>query len=250
MVMSVVEGQSAKFIASEHPDLAGARILITGLESGHGVDIARAFAEHGCRLVLQTAALDKGLEVLLETLVRDAAGIHISDTPIDSEDAALRFAQSAAGVFGGLDAVVNLARLDDAGLCPEAGIADIEARLSRTLSGPLLITRVIANRMQLTWREGLILNIVTQRRPQTPAAAQLGRIARTALAALTKREAQRWGDRAVRVNAIAPAADDGCAAGEIEPGLGCEPEIAALALRLASAKGKALSGLVFDAGLV
>lgn len=246
MVMGVIESQQ---IQSGYPELAGARVLITGLESGHGVDIARAFAEQGCRLVLQTPALDTMLEVLLETLVRDAGGVHITEGEIRDETAALKCAQSAVGVYGGIDVVINLARLDEKGLAEDATSIDIEDRLAATLGGPLLITRVIANRMQLTWREGLILNIVTQRAPDTKAAAQLGRVANAALAALTKREAQRWAEGAVRVNAIVPAVNDSCAPGAIEPGLHSEPEIATLALRLASNKGKTLSGLVFDADL-
>lgn len=247
MVMGVIEGQK---VSTLYPELAGARVLITGLESRHGVDIARAFAEHGCRLVLQTPALDTALDVLLETLAREAGGVHITEGSIGDEEAALKCAQAAAGVYGGLDAVVNLARLDETGLDPEATSREIEDRLASTLRGPLLITRVIAQRMHLTWREGLILNIVTQRAPRTPAAANLGRIARAALAALTKREAQHWADKSVRVNAIVPGIEGSCAPGEIEAGLISEPEIAALALRLASARGKSLSGLVFDADLM
>ena len=247
MVMGVIDSQ---LVAARHPELSGARVLITGLESGHGVDIARAFAEQGCRLVLQTPALDTGLQVLLETLVREAGDVHVTDGPIADEASAVKCAQSAAGVYGGLDVVVNLARLDDAGLSASATEADIENRLAKTLSGPLFITRVIANRMQLTWREGLILNIVTQRAPATAAAAQLGRISRTALAQLTKREAARWADKAVRVNAIVPASQDHCEPGVVVAGLKSEPEIATLALHLSSAKGKTMSGLVFDADLI
>lgn len=246
MVMGVVESSLA---APLYPELAGARILITGLEASHGVDIARAFAEHGCRLVLHTPAVDTAIDVLMETLVKDAAEIHLVEGAICDEASAIKCAQSAAGVYGGLDAVINLARLDASGLAADATEKDIENRLAATLGGPLLITRVIANRMQLTWRDGLILNIVTQRTPATSAQAQLGRIANAALAALTKREATKWADSAVRVNAIVPGTDDSCTPGSFEPGLASEPEIAALALRLASNKGKSLSGLVFDADL-
>ena len=35
------------------PELAGTRVLITGLSPGLGVDLARAFAEQGTRLVIQ-----------------------------------------------------------------------------------------------------------------------------------------------------------------------------------------------------
>ncbi len=244
MVMSVIEDRS---VTDRVPELSGARVLITGLESGHGVDIARAFAEQGCRLVLQSPALDTALDVLLETLVKDAEAVHVTEGPIGDEASAIKCAQSAVGVYGGLDAVVNLARLDDAGLGPDAGPDEIEDRLAATLRGPLLITRVVANRMQLTWREGLILNIVTQRAPETPAAEMLGRLARAALAALTRREAQHWADKAVRVNAIVPGDDPSCEPDSFEPGLKSEPEIAALAVRLASNRGKALAGLVFEA---
>jgi len=246
MVMGVIEGSH---VEAKYPELAGARILITGLESGHGVDIARAFAEQGCRLVVQTPALDTLLEVLLETLVKDAGAVHVTEGVIGDEATALKCAQSAIGVYGGLDVVINLARLDEEGIADEATERDIEDRLAATLRGPLLITRVIANRMQLTWREGLILNVVSQRGPQSNAEYQLGRIANTAVAALTKREAAHWADKAVRVNAIVPAVLESCEPGEIDTGLYSEPEIATLALRLASHQGRTLSGLVFDASL-
>ena len=43
----------------QYPELAGARVLITGISTETGVDIARGFAEVGCRLVLQ---IDPGRE--------------------------------------------------------------------------------------------------------------------------------------------------------------------------------------------
>ena len=54
----------------------------------------------------------------------------------------------------------------------------------------------------------------------------------------------------MRVNAIVPASQDHCEPGVVVAGLKSEPEIAALALRLSSSKGKTMSGLVFDADLV
>lgn len=252
MVMSVLEdvcdaAQYPDKYPEQYPELIGTRVLITGLEPGHGVDIARAFAEAGCRLVLQTPAESIELDVVLETLARDATEVRVSSAAIPDEDAALRFAQSAVSAYGGLDVVVNLARLDDRGLSADATQSEIEDRLAATLGRPLKLTQVIANRMQLTWKEGLILNIVTQGDATTPAALHLGRIARAALSALTRREAARWANKAVRINAIVPAAAGTPAFGSDEPTLHSEPEIAGLALHLSSKKGKSLSGLVFDA---
>ena len=244
MVMSVVE---TKAQVGLYPELNGARVLITGLEADHGVDIARAFADAGCRLILQTGTQDTALEIVLEVLAQSAQDVHVSTTPIPDQDAALRFAQEAVRRYGGLDAVVNLARLDDSGLEPDASEAEIEDRVVATLGRSFRITHVIANRMQVTWKEGLILNIVTQSAPETPAAAELGRIARAALAGLTRQEAARWADKAVRINAIVPAVDDSCEPGACHAGLSSEPQIAALAVHLAGKRGRNLSGLVFDA---
>lgn len=239
MVISVVESVAR---VGTYPELAGARVLITGLEHGHGVDIARAFAEAGCRLVLQTPHQSRELEVVLEMLAASAEEIRVSSEPIADEPAAVTFTQEAARAYGGLDVVVNLARLDDAGLEPDASLQDVEDRVAATLGRPFRITHVVANRMQVTWREGLILNIVTQGTPETPAAALIGQIARAALAGLTRQEAGKWADQAIRINAVVPGASD---AGE-SAGLSTEPEIAALAMHLAGQRGRQMSGLVFD----
>ena len=151
MVMSVVEGRSR---TGTYPELEGARILITGLEARHGVDIARAFAEAGCRLVLQTPRMSAELEVVLEMLARSADEVRVSEEHIPSQEAALRFTQSAMRSFGGLEAVVNLARLDDADLAIDASAGEIEDRLVTTLGPQFRVTEVAANRMQVTWTEG------------------------------------------------------------------------------------------------
>lgn len=246
MVVGLVE---SRVQAGAYPELAGARVLITGLEAGHGVEIARAFADAGAKLILQAPAMSPELEVVLEILAASAEEIEVSGEPIPDEAAALRFAQNAAKTFGGLDIVINLARLDDKGLAADADLDEVEDRVAATLGRPFRITHVIANRMQLTWKEGLILNIVTQGPPQTLAAAHLGRIARAALGGLTRQEARRWADKAVRINAIVPADEESCEPGGISTGLASEPEVAALALHLAGRRGSSMSGLVFDAAL-
>ncbi len=244
MMAGVVESRTE---TSAYPELKGARILITGLESGHGVDIARAFAAAGCRLVLQTPTLDTELDIVLEILAQEAPEVRVSSEPLISEEAALKFAQTAVAAFGGLDVVVNLARLDVSGIGDNATEDDIERCLSSTLGRPLKVTQVIANRMQLTWKEGLILNIITHTGPATASTEHLGRIARATLAAVTRKEAARWADKAIRINAIVPAGEDTCEPGAGDTRLKSEPEIAAVALHLASNRGKSVSGIVFDA---
>ena len=74
--------------------------------------------------------------------------------------------------------------------------------------------------------------------------AALLSVARSMLAGMTRTEARQWADQAIRINTIAPSteAEDGAC-------LESEPDIAALALFLASPRGRDLSGLVFDMAL-
>jgi 3-oxoacyl-[acyl-carrier protein] reductase len=246
MVMGVVESLPLRH--GLYPELAGARILITGLEAGHGVDIARAFANVGCALVLQTPNMTAELEILLEVLSGSAADIRVTSEEILDAETALRFAQNAVQAFGGLDVVVNLARLSTDGIAAGASESEVEHHVACALRGPLNITRVVANRMAVTWVPGLVLNIVTQPAPKSSAEALLGSLARAALSALTRAEAGQWADQAVRINAILPA--EASIAYRPHEGLASEPEIAALALHLAGKRGKDLSGLVFDVAAI
>ena len=47
--------------APEYPELAGKRVLITGVSGPLGVDVVRAFAEAGTRLVVQAVEDKRGM---------------------------------------------------------------------------------------------------------------------------------------------------------------------------------------------
>ena len=63
MLMSAIEGARS---APCYPELAGKRILITGLSSSCGVDIVRAFAEHKTRLILQFDEMSEKMQTIAE----------------------------------------------------------------------------------------------------------------------------------------------------------------------------------------
>jgi 3-oxoacyl-[acyl-carrier protein] reductase len=68
-------------------------------------------------------------------------------------------------------------------------------------------------------------------------------VARTALAAITRGEAAAWAPHGIRVNAIGPRATTPDAGAYLTS----EPDIAALALYLASKRSRTLTGHIFDA---
>lgn len=241
MLTSVLEGRVS---VGPYPELAGKRILITGLDLQAGVDVARAFAEQECRIVLHTTASGAEADAVLEMLAQAASELQVYSDPLEDTASTTRFAQTAAKTFNGLDAVVNLVHLDAGDL--EAATEDVDETVARHLQAARLITRIAANRMRLTWCEGLVLNVLAAKPPRTGAEALLLSVARSMLASMTRSEAEEWRDLAIRINAVAPVTDEA----EADECLASEPDIGALAMFLASQRGRDLSGLTFDAAPV
>jgi 3-oxoacyl-[acyl-carrier protein] reductase len=239
MLMSVIEGALS---APAYPDLAGKRVLITGVTHRSGIDIARAFAGHKCRVVLQFAEASAPMQAVAEAVAPDALETKVYGPLRPGEDAA-RFAKSAVQAFGGLDAVVNLVPLETASLDPVATVEDIDRLIAAQLELPLLVSRIAANRMSVTWTRGLILNVATLAGRPGGARQAFATLAKSTLVDMTRAQAEDWAGRGIRINAIAPET----ALGEPGPRLRGEADVASLALYLASDKGKALSGYVFEA---
>jgi NAD(P)-dependent dehydrogenase (short-subunit alcohol dehydrogenase family) len=240
MLMSVMEGarETRRF-----PELAGKRVLITGLTKECGVDVARAFAEHKTRLILQFDETCAETQAIAEIAAPAALDIRAFG-PVDrAQDAVVAFARNAVAAFGGLDTVINLVPLSLDELQPSASDVDVDEMISARLLLPHVIAKVAANRMGLVWTEGLILNVAVMPRSANRSALAFACAVKAALAALTRAQAQEWAPQGVRCNAIAPQT----ALVPGEPCLEGEPDIAALAVYLASGRGKGLSGHVFEA---
>lgn len=240
MFMSVVAPVPG---VSVHPELAGARVLLTGVSEDCGVDTARAFADHKASLVLQSSDTSPKMTELVSLLAETATEIRFFNHPIGGEP--VRFAQTAAQAFSGLETVVNFISFTPDEIADTASHTGIEDLVARKLEAALEITRVAANRMGLTWTEGSILNVVTLPPVASDRDIALSGFVRTALAAMTKGEANAVAGRAIRINAIGPRSHI-----PGETGGAClsnGPEIASLALHLASKKGRQLTGHVFDA---
>jgi NAD(P)-dependent dehydrogenase (short-subunit alcohol dehydrogenase family) len=240
MLMGVIEGARN---APSYPELAGKRVLITGITSACGVDIVRGFADHKARLILQMDEMSEQTQAIAEIAAQSALDIR-SFGPVDrSQEDVVKFAQGAVQAFGGLDVVINLVPLTLSHLQASASAADIERIVAARLMLPHLIAKVVANRMGLVWTEGLVLNVATLPPPGQSALLAFACVIKAALTAMTRTQAEEWAPQGIRCNAIAPQTalvpDEPCLAGE--------PDIAALALFLASGRGRGLSGHVFEA---
>jgi 3-oxoacyl-[acyl-carrier protein] reductase len=228
--------------------LAGSRVLITGLSARDGVDTARMFADIGTRLVVHTESLSPEVTELAAVLAQSPSDVQLFSEPLAKSDGAIAFARTASQVFGGLDTVINFTRITP----DEVGAARTDDAVDTLISAKLAplayLTQVIVNRMRTVVSEGLILNVVLMSTPSSARESAIAGLARAALSAMTTSEANAAKDDGVRINAIAPRI---FLDGEPSPGacVNNEPDLAALAIYLASRRGKTLSGYVFDAAV-
>jgi 3-oxoacyl-[acyl-carrier protein] reductase len=242
MYMGIVGASPESEIVRE---LNGARVLLTGLGAASGVDVARAFAEIKARLIVHTTDLSPEITALVAHLSQSASEIKLYTDPIGQADAAVRFAQTAAQAYGGLDAVINLAAISHAEMSGVASERGVEQLISAKLTPLAHLTGVTANRMRVVLSEGLILNVLTMPHPRNGRDMAIASYARAAISAMTKSEAQAWAGQGIRINAIGPRvmADGRASQGAC---ITNEPDIAALAIYLASRRGRNLSGHIFD----
>jgi 3-oxoacyl-[acyl-carrier protein] reductase len=240
MLMSVIEGALS---APAYPDLAGKRVLLTGVRRGCGVDIARAFADHRTRLAVQFAETGPAMDAVAEVVAPAALEMQVYGPVGAGASGAAELARSAVQAFGGLDVVVNLVPLETAHLDPAATAGDVDRLIAAQLELPLLLSKIAANRMSVTWTRGLVLNVATLWGHPGGARLAFAGLAKSTLVHMTRAQAQEWAGRGIRFNAIAPAT----LPPEPGPSLSGEADVASLALYLASEHGKALSGCIFEA---
>jgi 3-oxoacyl-[acyl-carrier protein] reductase len=246
MLMSVVDELR---LGAVYPELAGARVLITGLSTACGIDIARAFADHRARLVVRAAEDTPEIDEIAALLNQSAADLKLYTDP-DAADAraAVTFTQGAAQkAFGGLDVVVNIIPVTSEDFAGCADFGEIEDAIASKLSASVRMTRVLANRMRLTMTEGSILNVVATPATSDPATKMLVGMLRATAAALTREEARQWAGDAIRINSVVPKMVDPFCDDDDEMSAMGEPDVAALALYLASRKGRRHSGHIFEA---
>lgn len=237
MLISEIDGVE---FAPEYPELAGKRILMTGLRGGLGHELARFFAEARTQLILQLDGDGPEAVALGESVARCAMDVSLFTDPFGDHDAIVKFARQAVQRYGGVDAVINVVHAGEIACGATAG--DIEKSVADLLARPCLVTRVVANRMRATLTEGSILNVVAVDPTASPKARTIARLAQAALAAFTRSEAQEVSVAGIRINAVAPAEQhrsNRCLSGTAD--------VATVALHLAAGRGHKLSGLVFEA---
>jgi NAD(P)-dependent dehydrogenase (short-subunit alcohol dehydrogenase family) len=179
--------------------LDGRVTLVTGASSGLGARFARVLNQAGAHVLATARRPDR-----LDELAREC-GERIETIPGDITDARHRQVLAARlQPYGRLDVLVNNAGICDDGPIEEQSLDDLRQVIEVNLISVLDMCRLTARLLQAAPAASVInvasmYGIVASRNPMAAYNATKG-----ALVNLTRQLAAQWGERGVRVNALAP----------------------------------------------
>ncbi|MBM3787042.1 MAG: glucose 1-dehydrogenase [Acidobacteria bacterium] len=184
-------------------DLSGRNAVVTGASSGIGAAIARALSKAGARVAVMARRKDR-LDALAAELGPSALSIACDVAQRESVAAAMA---EAWDTMGRVDILVTAAGVAaDGGPVPEKIVYDAFAQTMQVnVTGLWQCCQEIGARMLADGKGGSIINIASiagvNGWPGGPTGYQASK---GAVIQITRNLAASWGDRGIRVNAIAP----------------------------------------------
>jgi NAD(P)-dependent dehydrogenase (short-subunit alcohol dehydrogenase family) len=183
--------------------LQNKHILITGGGTGLGKAAARRFLELGATVYI----CGRRHEVLAGTVaeLRKATGGNMHSLVCDVRDAA-RVEEMIATIWkdGALDVLMNNAAGNFLARTEDLSLRAFDAVLGIALQGTLHTTLACGKRWLAAGRNAVVLNITTTYTTTGSAYVVPSAVAKAGVQALTRSLAVEWGNRGIRMNAIAP----------------------------------------------
>jgi NAD(P)-dependent dehydrogenase (short-subunit alcohol dehydrogenase family) len=183
--------------------LGNKRILITGGGTGLGKATAQRFLELGAEVYI----CGRRQEVLAATEqeLRARTGGKIHSRPCDVRDAAA--VEEMIGILwaeGPLDVLMNNAAGNFLARTEQLSLGAFESVIGIVLKGSLHATLACGRRWLQAGRGGVVLNVTTTYAATGSAYVVPSAVAKAGVQALTRSLAVEWGNRGIRMNAIAP----------------------------------------------
>jgi NAD(P)-dependent dehydrogenase (short-subunit alcohol dehydrogenase family) len=183
--------------------LQNKRILITGGGTGLGKAAAQRFLQLGAKVYICGRRHD--VLVATERELRQATGGTIHSRPCDVRDAAA-VEEMIETIWrdGPLDILMNNAAGNFLARTEELSLRAFDAVLGIVLLGSLHTTLACGKRWLKAGHRAVVLNITTTYTTTGSAYVVPSAVAKAGVQALTRSLAVEWGNRGIRMNAIAP----------------------------------------------
>lgn len=185
--------------------LDGKVALITGAGQGIGRGIAHAMAKEGASIVAVGRTESKLVTVCAEL---EEFGVRAAPITCDVSnlDALAPLVDEAAGIFGGLDILINNANASALGPLLEVDLAEVDKAFNTNPLAALRLMRACHPHMKARGG-GAIVNMVSSAAVRWDTSGYGAYAAsKEALRSLTRTAASEWGPDNIRVNAVAPHA--------------------------------------------
>lgn len=187
-------------------DLSGRVALVTGCSGGLGVQMAKALAARGSKLVIIARRYDKLVEVQGEIEKNYGVEVLPLQCDITSTEAVDTMVDQAIARFGRIDIVVNNAGTGAVAPAEDITDAQFENEMQIDLFGSFRVARAVAKKSMIPNGYGRIINIASMYglvgnkiAPASPYHAAKGGVVN-----LTRALAAEWGKHGITVNAICP----------------------------------------------
>ena len=187
-------------------DLTGQVAVVTGCSTGLGVQMAKALANQGAKIVAiarRKEKIDAVAKEIADTYKVETLAIQCDITDTEKVNAAV---DSIMEKFGRIDIVINNAGTGAAAPAEDITDDQFNGELNVDLGGTFKVSRAVAKKAMIPAKYGRIINIASMYglvgnkvAPCSPYHAAKGGVVN-----LTRGLAAEWGKYGINVNAICP----------------------------------------------
>ena len=171
--------------------------LVTGAARGIGLATTRLFLREGW----QVAMIDRDMPALHEA-AQGLDGARAFECDVSQPDQVAAMIEGVAGVFGGLDALVNNAGVADFGPIEETDFARWRRIMETNLDGVFLCSQAAIPALKAS--RGAIVNIASISGLRASTLRVAYGTSKAAVIQLTKQQAAELGEHGIRANCVCP----------------------------------------------
>ena len=183
-------------------DLTGKKALVTGGSRGIGHRLAQALHDAGAEVVFfYNSTCPDGLA---EQMQGNGPAVHAVRCNVADRKALEHGVTAAADLLGGrIDILINAAGINRRYWLEDFPTEEWDAVINTTLNAAVYCTQLVGKYM-LAQQYGKVINLASMNSFVSGKRVGAYVASKGAIAQITKAFANEWGDRGVRVNAIAP----------------------------------------------